>query len=267
MSTLDLDSTRSKLARAKEHIDSLNRELRDWADGSFHTIVIKPESDRKRWVIKIIMATPPDTRRFANILGDAAHNLRSAIDHFFYAVAQKYAPNADPRRKFFPVVEQQHRFHGTKQKPGFKMAREGFGLPECVWTAIEAEQPYMRSDGGALCPLLLLHNLDIDDKHRAGAILLTVHEPSGNAKIQIPGLSTVEASIFPAFNIGPSCEAEIGWLTFQKPPDVDPEFDSALTVDFVLRIEDGTYRSVIQFLEYLSAEVVAVIDRVSAAVT
>src|SRR6266702_6379559 len=71
---------RLKIERAKEHINDLNSRAQLFADTHPHTINLETDLDTGDKLLSIAPAEPfPD--QLVCILGDALHNLRSALDH------------------------------------------------------------------------------------------------------------------------------------------------------------------------------------------
>src|ERR1035441_1200188 len=90
-------SSRLKIERAEQHISDLQIQANAFAQANPHIIQIERHLHADCDVIKIEPAKPlPD--RFMLILGDALHNLRTALDHAMHEVVFKWTPHTK-----FPV--------------------------------------------------------------------------------------------------------------------------------------------------------------------
>ena len=75
-----------KLDRAREHLASLDSEWRRWRDGEPYRFAHEADPDTGENVIRLeVLERPPP--KFAVILGDCVHNLRSALDNLAYELA------------------------------------------------------------------------------------------------------------------------------------------------------------------------------------
>jgi hypothetical protein len=153
----DFQGARLKIERAQKHIRDLNAALVSKAvQRNFHTIEIETDADTRHDSLnfKFIETAPRD---LMCIVGDAMHNLRTALD--FVANDIEFAtrgqrtthtkfPVADTREKLIEAIN-----GGFKHK-----------APERVVNFIvDVVQPYETGDGH---PIWALHALDIEDKHR-----------------------------------------------------------------------------------------------------
>lgn len=77
-----------KLARAREHCDALELAIRDYLDTRPYELVpVELPSSRG---LRLTVAAPPPSA-FALVVGDALHNLRSALDTRLVGVAEQLA--------------------------------------------------------------------------------------------------------------------------------------------------------------------------------
>lgn len=138
-----------KVARANQHIMDLQSTIKRFREDEPYVI----EGHRNPKTGKhILVLTPrhkiPDD--IPLILGDAVHNLRSALDHVVYA----FVPRPTTRTQF-PIYETDRRFEEVVAQGKIADARHE------VLAHIRA----CRTDRGAHDLLLALHDLDIHDKH------------------------------------------------------------------------------------------------------
>lgn len=75
-----------KLRRAKKHLDDLDWLAGNWA-GLFTDPVHSYDEASGRYVVELAPDPPADTEDFGLLVGDFAHNLRTALDHLVYALA------------------------------------------------------------------------------------------------------------------------------------------------------------------------------------
>jgi hypothetical protein len=146
-----LYAPRLKLERACHHINDLNGRI----DNLLAERPFKLMERFRRKVGKItyrVKAEKTVPKEFSLIIGDAVHNMRTALDMTLFAMAGNIAPKIH-----FPLA---------KEATGLKAAiKEGYvkSAGKKVVEAICALEPY---PGGKGTPLYTVHALDIKDKHR-----------------------------------------------------------------------------------------------------
>jgi hypothetical protein len=80
-------SSRLKVERGKKHIDEINRLLHDFAKSDFYGLAIEHNANARLNFLCIEVdqsGFPHD--EIALVIGDAVHNLRSALDHLWHHV-------------------------------------------------------------------------------------------------------------------------------------------------------------------------------------
>lgn len=122
----------------------------------------KAQSNHHRFYVRLHKV--PDTRRWGLLVGDAVHNMRSALDHLVYALAIRVTgqdPPPDFNRLQYVVVDDPSHWEGQLRhlKPLNDEMRE----------LIESVQPYKASplDRMKYDVLRWLREIDDADKHRA----------------------------------------------------------------------------------------------------
>lgn len=154
-----------KIRRADEHAKILKNEIISWEETSPYTLSKHNDSQGHFYRLNLQLSPVPDWDRWSLLLGDVIHNLRSALDHFVYAIAinqTKANPPAEERILQFPIADTPPKFAGQQSRIT--------SLSQTVRTAIERVQPYNR-EHRPLPPLLgLLRDFDDADKHRLLAI-------------------------------------------------------------------------------------------------
>jgi hypothetical protein len=150
-----LKSAELKLARANQHIDNLDAELRTYAESGVYEIGIDSDRDPVNDFVKFTV-----TKGLAPIInlliGDAVHNLRSAVDHAWDEIGGKTVKgNKKEFPASFPTPDLLEAFFDKRPDEPF--------LQKIRNTVVNVIQPYKTGNGAFLFPL---HKLDIQDKHR-----------------------------------------------------------------------------------------------------
>jgi hypothetical protein len=146
----------AKVERAARHIFDL-QEFRDkWSESQLTRVKFEDDPNTGDRTYHITDAIPiPASAPL--IIGDAIHNLRSALDHLAYRLMIVGQKSSGPfRRVYFPIAENGEKYE--VDSPG-KME----GMREDAKKAINEIQPY---GGGSGEILWHLHSLDVIDKHR-----------------------------------------------------------------------------------------------------
>lgn len=151
-----------KLARAKEHLDRLDLEVRRWAKVVPHRITQDTDTYAGKTVLRLeVLEEPP--ARFGLIAGDCLQNLRTSLDYIVFEIARKNLGDFGVR-----VVESQLAFPITTSESDFvsKSKRALRGIPPVAQAIIKDLQPYNRPHGGTPCRLKRLNELARMDRHR-----------------------------------------------------------------------------------------------------
>jgi hypothetical protein len=163
-----------KVGRAREHIETVKQLAQEWLGTDAYTIMRQVDPETGHTVCKArIQSAPPI--EIGLVVGDAVHNLRSALDHAVYTLAESHhgpLPIEVQESLMFPIVGNQNR----KGQPanGASIFRDHIGrmklsdlLPVNVLAYIESIQPYhWEGDGFRHHWLWRVHDLDRIDKHR-----------------------------------------------------------------------------------------------------
>lgn len=154
-----LDGPRLKLRRAEKHLNAVKSAIDDFIEKKPYTFVVEANPEPPNYVIvaRVKQIAPDD--ELGVIIGDFAHNARSALD-LLISQLSKLPP--DDGRRFslqFPIF-------GTPKGYRDHMKRYLAGvIPEHA-TIIEGFQPYKRSDGLDNDALGILSHINDTDKHR-----------------------------------------------------------------------------------------------------
>jgi hypothetical protein len=200
---LNLDSVGAKLERAYEHGRLLDQELDAWLKDTPYILSHKVSRDQLRHSVIVSILKPPPLTRWALLLGDAVHNMRSALDHLVYAISiheLKTDPPPNEGRCAFLINDTRDDFRSKHWR-----IRE---LSQGVREAIESVQPYNRKQHATMPPLLaVLRDFDDADKHRL--IKIVLQQPTDiNVSATGPGLhpedlhfETAHANVVDGFEI------------------------------------------------------------------
>ena len=156
MSTADpLHGPFRKVDRAKQHIDELDRKVREFADRNPYRIVVEPSFNPSNsamisLAVRIREEMPDE---FALLVGDALHNLRSSLDHLACCLVP--GGTSDPQCAF-PFAKSEPAFQQTILSGPIRKAK-----PNAI-DAIRQLKPYP----GGNDTLYGLHLIDNLDKHR-----------------------------------------------------------------------------------------------------
>lgn len=169
-----MESHWRRFNRALEHIQAADKAIGRWLDSDAYRIVKEhdPEARRTAYIARVgdLPAELPD------LVGETAHNLRSALDHLALALnAEGYAeanggaelPEAEVAGSSFPIYGNM----SNKGKPmsgadAFRSASSYRNMPQGAIDLIEDLQPYKRGEDFASDPLWVVHELNRIDKHR-----------------------------------------------------------------------------------------------------
>ena len=161
-----LDDSRAKIERAKNHLRDLMHDAATWmanATMSGAAIEIEKAPDPARpGTIDLLAKNVPvtDPFRWGLYFGDIVQNLRGALDHLAFALADKDSPGrGEDRDTQFIIVPDAAGF----QKASWHLKH----LSQPHKDLIEAEQPYVRQPADvAIHPLSMLEHYSNIDKHR-----------------------------------------------------------------------------------------------------
>lgn len=153
-----LDGCREKVARAGDHLETLDRESRRFVEEQRYLFEMEPDPDTGEQVVRIRSHRQPPLDappRLGVIVGDILHNLRSALDHLIWQLA--VIGTGPGERNQFPIFDTPEQFE-QKRKWYLKGVRAEHRA------LIEECQPYKGGTIGRA--LTLIAHLNDIDKHR-----------------------------------------------------------------------------------------------------
>jgi hypothetical protein len=158
-----------KIARAQQYLQTLYGEMEAWSDRQPWRLVDEVHDDGRKhfWRVRITEPIPID---WAVVLGEAIHNLRSALDQAVYWLTVDWTGD-ELALSSFPVYTQRANFYQRAKKTGTWSSSGGMykirGIGPGPQAFIEALQPYPQRHRRPYClDLRLLHDLWNQDKHR-----------------------------------------------------------------------------------------------------
>ncbi|MCY0903614.1 hypothetical protein [Arthrobacter sp. H14-L1] len=208
-----------KLARAREHVESLRSEIDIFMGSGDAAVHLDLEDSGRQHVWRwTSFAEPP--AHLALLVGDAVHNVRAALDHLIYALATQGAQRRQEeikptqmRQLQFPVYLDEETFLRNLGNGRLK-----FVSPDARHF-IEARQPYaVIPDHPEQYLLWQLAELDNIDKHRE--VRLGLRQPvmtTTDWPMELQNTKFVPATP----TSPPQPGDEFGRFTFQKPPGPD----------------------------------------------
>lgn len=156
--THPLDGARAKVRRAGEHLKELNAEVQNFVKAHPYVYELKNDPDTGLPVY-LVHAVGPDEQpppQIGIIVGDIAHNLRSALDHVVCQLSLLQGGSCGGTQ--FPICDTKTAFSIDVDK------KKRLGAAIAYRAAFSRVQPYNRRKSGIL--LACLRDLSNADKHR-----------------------------------------------------------------------------------------------------
>jgi hypothetical protein len=159
-----LDSAYFKLARAAEHLNEAESEISIFRDTDPQVAFPKYDFDAPEHTLRLrVIGQPPP--RLGLLFADALQNIRSALDHLIYQLADLDTDHPRGDRTQYPIYDTPEGFDAQP-------ARFLEGVPREYWTRIREAQPY-EPRYRFLGPLRILNDRD---KHRVlETLVINVH--------------------------------------------------------------------------------------------
>ena len=165
---LNLKGAFLKVGWAKKHISDLSNKSSAFLGSNpyFGLPKFDAKANRTRFVLENVPEIPTEIRL---LLGDAAHNLRTALDHLSCELVR--STGVSEPKVYFPICE-------SEQVYKSESAGKTKGMPGSAKQLIDRLNPY----GGGNHLLWGIHQLDIIDKHR---LLLTTTLKTGGWSVTL----------------------------------------------------------------------------------
>lgn len=168
--TVDLSGCWAKLDHAKQHIDELRREIEQTDAPNADLIPLSRHYEPNEGAVVYRIDRLMQIRdHWPLIVGDAIHDLRSALDHLMWQLAiaslGRQPNKAEARNIQFPEIRRLKDFNEHRLLKNIQ--------PTDV-SKLKAFQPYKRAKRGALHPLPKLVRISNTDKHRKLHLLVMI---------------------------------------------------------------------------------------------
>lgn len=241
-----LDEPRAKLGRGLELLDELRAQVNTFPRQVL--MLIKRGGLEHVWSV---YPERPIPMRWSLLLGDAVHNLRSALDHLVYQLAllqQDPLPAGIERSGAFPVCVTEKDF----QKQSHRLA----GIDCKAQKQIKALQPF-NAPKPQKHPLHWLALLDNIDKHRRLNVVATVVP---GVELPLPSALVKSATASPGF-IGEG--REFTSVVFNEPQQ-DAVLDISPEVRFVVDEADVMDRGLLELADMMMRHVASAVERLGA---
>jgi hypothetical protein len=213
-----------KITRARRHITEAGAECASFFAGHPYAVIVEGApttagADFRIWRIHVREQLP---EHLSAIIGDAVHNLRSALDLLACDLVRHNSGNVTG--VYFPFANS-----AVEMEKAIKEKNMRRASPEAV-KLLRSMKPYRGGDAD----LRALHDLDIHDKHKGPiAIVSAVTTPIATAKpIVRPG----QIPRIPAWT---SAIAD-GHILMMVPPFLSPPIGTELQSVFRLVLPEGT---------------------------
>lgn len=224
---------RRKIARALKLFREAQVELAEWSAANPVKARLVPHDNRRRIDIVVEAGTEPPLESVALIVGDAVHNLRSALDNLAWTLAHLSSPPENPKSIYFPVCE--------KPSAWTKATKDLASIPAPVLERIKTLQPFTFAKNEE-CFLWILHRLDIADKHRSylSAQPHWVGSDVEGLVLDLDADTTVQVKAADA-RLSTMANEVIGWIELSKPYWNPGAIKASVRVDtfFVVTYEEG----------------------------
>ena len=212
-----------KLYRATLHLQELQREIDAYLSSQPHSTALYSDGSGRRYLLRGHLSHEPP-EMLPLIVGDCLQNMRVALDHLAWALAE-LGGKEPPRNTAFPIYIDRDDFHDQTKK-GVPTARSGLGkmraLPEEARTIIEGLQPYY-GDDPIMHPLWVLNEYSRIDRHRTLSVMYSLSDYSDFeiGRIDDAG-SYVEITNDEIEHLGSASGAfyedtELLWFTLKRP--------------------------------------------------
>ena len=156
-----LDGFKAKLARADEHLGTLDDEIALFLETQPYAVRFEIDEHTAQKVARIYVNGEPPSIKWGLMIGDCVHNMRSALDHLAWELS---GPKPPPKTEF-PIFHDGKKFQSRESGGGLYKIR---GIKDTKARAlIESVQPcYSQPNRPKGHPLYSLHALSNPNKHQ-----------------------------------------------------------------------------------------------------
>lgn len=157
-----------KLARAREHLDFIARQGREFIERNLdRTVPFEPQPS-DQWTIIRWGNVEPLSPMWGTYIGDVFHNLRSALDNFICVLIRLNDPEHSVNKAKFPIYDVKKRWvEDIERRDPARGSAPTDGLSVPLLAEIERLQPYhLKGAAAQNSPLMKLLIASNADKHR-----------------------------------------------------------------------------------------------------
>lgn len=235
-----LDGPRAKHERGVKYLDQLHAEVSEYlgSEPKPYRITGNFERDRREYVLKGEVIEPiEDPERWSLVLGDALHNLRSALDHLIWQLVILNTGKKGGTENLFPIATTGSRYWSIS-KNGRQSLRDRAlkGVSDEHRAVIDRLQPYRTPEFGPTKLLRTLRDLSNYDKHRLLNPLLCAIDAAGENAIHLSvNEDAGEVIGYSVQPFPPEGEAEILACELSCPgenPEVSMDREPAVSIGF-----------------------------------
>jgi len=224
---LDLSASDAKIARARVHLDELERKTRRVVQDSHPYTIRHTEIDPEAGLCEVFLRPQPIAEHFLGIIvGDLIHNLRSALDYIVTALVDKSNATLSTSHQF-PIFMDK-RSYNAKVGTESVATKEGWlrgvtmGLKQ-VWEL----QPFNSKMDPTDNPLAIISTFSNADKHRVIAEFIPL---PANGSISVTNGTVIETEGVAESDINSTDEQFLGRFRFEAPYPAKPDIQSNIVV-------------------------------------
>ncbi|MDQ4002920.1 MAG: hypothetical protein M3259_03650 [Actinomycetota bacterium] len=233
------EGARLKLARAHGHLQELRSEIDAFFESPpFRWVLYRDESGLNYSLVGYLNHWL--TEMVPTIIGDCLQNMRIALDHLAWALAESTGEEP-PRNTAFPIYLDSADFHArtNKGKPaGWSGLKKIEAIPDEAQAVIEELQPY-HGDDPSTHPLWILNEYSRIDRHRTLSVMYAVSDytdfdvgtlDSSGKLVSLPKDMVTNLTLTgPGFFHG----MDLARFTLKEPvPDLRVKYDSPFYITF-----------------------------------
>ncbi len=174
-----LDDAYEKVSGAAKHFDALRAKVNEFDQANPNPF--RPVIDPQTGEHVIDVGDPPVlSPEWSRMVGDIAHNLRSALDYLVYELSAEGGGDPGRERTAFPISEDKGEYWKPKGRRKISYRDHCLaGVADSNKTKIDDIQPYHRKDP-TRTHLSRLNHLSNRDKHRTAHPAYSMFETPGH---------------------------------------------------------------------------------------
>jgi hypothetical protein len=243
----------AKTSRAFQHFNDLAARISVWRTLAAPRLDASISDDRLAWSVRVRLGNAAPLAEWALLMGDVVHNLRAALDVLIWANAE--TDNLEPRQRRelgFPLVS-------VEAEWADKSARLLRGVSPIVVERVRACQPFQlplveRSSHG----LLVLHELDVLDKHRLAlstTASAALQDMALDHTVEFADDAAAERNVPPDVTVHKAALVDGALLISGKAKDPITKIHGTMALQYQLGITtDHGFMGLLELLQLLSSQ-------------